>query len=226
MYKKRVASSQKTQTKISSYWALSSVDSASHKITNLELPSKLKFHQPCCLSTRLQCRAQSSLGNTRHSVVHTLSNTFYPICYFTPIHPRFEQHLHTTGQENISPTFIELTQESTTAKNTSKGCSTQKYKGISSFVNNWACHTHLYTSILVIIEDLICSLVPLKVEAHVLLAVLNQFFLTAPLAAALAWIQTSTQSEKTWSWKFDTTNLILYILLTNMTICWGTHVQV
>jgi hypothetical protein len=58
------------------------------------------------------------------------------------------------------------------------------------------------------------------------LAVLNQFFLTAPLAAALAWIQTSTQSEKTWSWKFDATNLILYILLTNMTICWGTHVQV
>jgi hypothetical protein len=46
------------------------------------------------------------------------------------------------------------------------------------------------------------------------------------LAAALAWIQTSTRSEKTWSWKFDATNLILYILLTNMTICWGTHVQV
>ncbi len=128
------------------------MDSASHKVTNLELPSKLKFHQPCCLSARLQCRAQSSLGNTRHSVVHTLSNTFSPICYFNPIHPRFEQQLHTTGQENMFPTKNLPLQ-----KKTSKGCSIQKYTGISSFINNWACHTHLYTSILLIIEDLICS---------------------------------------------------------------------
>ncbi len=120
------------------------MESASHKVTNLELPYKLKFHQPYCLSARLQCRAQSSLGNTRHSVAHTLSHTFSPICYFTPIHPGFEQHLHTTGQENMFPTFIELIQESTTAKKTSKGCSIKSIQAFQAS-STTGCVTHTFT---------------------------------------------------------------------------------
>jgi len=124
------------------------------------------------------------------------------------------------GREHVCKTIVE-TQESTTAKkpHKTKMVYTKKYGCISSIINNWVFHTPSHIHLPYHWRSF-KLMVPLKVEAHVLLAVLNiRFFLTAPMAPGLAWIKlTNTQSEKTWSWKCDATKLLLYILLTNKII--------